>query len=250
MSTYPDFIKYPKIHQLGHKENEGILDGKLLVEEKIDGANFRFMLHEDKLLFGSRNTALGVETDVIGGNFKRAVDFVKATVDKNKIRELEIECGSKLIFCCENCVKHTIGYDWEKIPPVLGYDVWKIEQKQFTDVPEEFFRHINLPFVPVIMYGEWGKDITEKIIKTIPKSQYRDGTAEGIIIKNYHQTDEYGNQLFGKVIAEEFKEANHEAFGTSPKHCTDETEKAVATWASNNRIDKTILNMMLKDMKL
>ncbi len=45
-----NFIKYKKIRQLGHEENKHIFldpDDEIVIEEKVDGANFRFMVSED-----------------------------------------------------------------------------------------------------------------------------------------------------------------------------------------------------------
>ena len=40
------FKKYRKIHRLGAEENEGILVGKVMIQEKIDGANTSIWLEE------------------------------------------------------------------------------------------------------------------------------------------------------------------------------------------------------------
>lgn len=40
--------KYDKIKRLGHRSTDGIFeDGKIVATEKLDGNNFRVMLHED-----------------------------------------------------------------------------------------------------------------------------------------------------------------------------------------------------------
>ena len=246
MTLYPEFIKYPKIHAFGHKENEGILEGVLLIEEKVDGANYRVMLNDEgKWVFGSRNCTLGKEGDKIGGNFERAVKWFLENVSRDKMVELERKFG-KLILCLENCVKHTIDYDWSKIPPVLGYDVWSIRDERFLNQHDktEVLTSLNIPSVPYITSGVWGKDILDNNLKNIPKSMFREGVAEGITIKNYDKLDEFGHQLMAKVIADEFKEVNHEAFGTSPKFCNNDTDKAVATWCTNHRVEKIIMKLI------
>ncbi len=48
-------MEYPKIHSFGSPENDGILDEIVVIESKIDGAQFRcrYLSEEDKLIFGS-----------------------------------------------------------------------------------------------------------------------------------------------------------------------------------------------------
>lgn len=59
--TEQNFRTYPKIKPLGYDENKGILEGHIVVEEKIDGGNFRFMVMGDRIIFGSRTQSLGDE---------------------------------------------------------------------------------------------------------------------------------------------------------------------------------------------
>ena len=52
-----DFHKYGKIKQLGHKECEDIFsdpEANIVVQEKIDGGNFRFTIKNGIIIFGSR----------------------------------------------------------------------------------------------------------------------------------------------------------------------------------------------------
>ena len=53
-----NFHKYGKIKALGCSDSYGIFDNPkhtIYVQEKIDGANFRFIIHNGKPVFGSRN---------------------------------------------------------------------------------------------------------------------------------------------------------------------------------------------------
>ena len=60
------FHKYRKIHTLGNKENVSILDcadDEIIVEEKIDGANFRAAFSNGILRYGSRTLELMPNTE-------------------------------------------------------------------------------------------------------------------------------------------------------------------------------------------
>ena len=72
------FNKYVKIRQLGHEENEDIFKNPkddIIMEEKIDGANFRFMLSKGNIIFGSRTQELDDEN--IEKNWSYCVKYIK-----------------------------------------------------------------------------------------------------------------------------------------------------------------------------
>lgn len=249
MGSYKEFIKYPKIKRLGDSENRGILTNRnvVIVQEKIDGANFRFMLKNGRLVFGSRNQFLGLEeTNTFNKQFQRCIDYIKRTVDKSALQKLSNEKGS-LIFFGEDCIKHTINYDWDRIPPFLGFDVYSFKKKTFFPFSsvDTMFYNIGLPTVPLILITDEKKDI-QKLVKGINelKSEYYDGYAEGIVIKNYKR------QLFAKVKHKDFAEKNREVFGYTKKHAKDDSEKFIAMYGTNARIEKMIFTFIDLGKKL
>jgi hypothetical protein len=236
----PKFHKYPKIRQLGHEENTGIVsepEDLIVIEEKIDGGNFRFMLKDGKILFGSRTQSLGYEDDNIGGNWKRCVEYIKEKAKKEGIYP-----G---IYYGECCVKHSIHYNFDDMPPFLGFDVWSFSKEGFLNskAKTEAFRLLQLPMVPVIWTGS-AKDIPKINDEFVPKSQYYEGPAEGVVIKNYSK------QLMAKYVTDKFKEVNKKAFGTPKKFAENDDERIVATYCTNARIDKCIFKLIDDGHKL
>ena len=127
-----NFHKYHKIKQLGDEENKDIFlvpTDQIAIEEKVDGANFRFIIKDVKIIFGSRTQQLtsdeGEETN-ISKNFQRCVKHILETVWSN-IDITESPLFKSLIFYGENMVKHTMNYDWEKMPPFLGFDILTLQ---------------------------------------------------------------------------------------------------------------------------
>jgi hypothetical protein len=230
-----EFMKYPKIYAVGKEENEGIFsnpDDVIVAEEKIDGANTRFMVLAGKIIFGSHNRPLDNPEDE--KFFQRFIQHIKLKVKPDPSIE-------GFVFYGEMCVKHTINYDWTKIPPYLGFDVFDLKKGQFLDHigARRMFLSIGLSFVPVL-WVKMVKEIGEVSEKMIPPSQYWNGTCEGIVLKNY------GKQLMAKVVAEQFKEKNKEVFGLSKKQArvAGDEELLVATYATNARIDKKVFELM------
>lgn len=230
------FHKYPKIRGLGHEDVKDILlAGKITIQEKIDGANFRFKQKNGKIIFGSRTQPLGTEEDNIGGNWERCVEHIKNKTNKEILKELDP--NEQLVFYGENCVKHTVNYDWEKIPPFLGYDILDTAKKEFlpSNEAQRIYQALGLDYVPVIWQGT-----TQEINKThteVPDSKYKNGKAEGIVIKN--ET----TGMKAKVVTPEFKEENWKTFGggikKANKYGKDE-DVIVAKYCTNARIIKNI----------
>ena len=243
------FHKYGKVYRLGHEQNQGILEDEVIIQEKIDGGNFRFYFtKKGDLVFGSRTQQLtsnkGDDSNV-NKQFKKVVDFVRKRASYQKGFE-------KYIFYGEACFKHTINYDWSKMPFFLGFDVFDTEKNIFVNDIEmtELFNTLNLDVVPLVRYGYFSSnDFTDDLV---PKSAYaldssEDNKAEGIVVKNYKK------QLFAKYVRDAFKERNASVFGGTPKlNKVDETNNAdfIFKYCSNARIEKIIMRELDDGKKL
>ena len=100
-----EFIKYKKIRQLGDEENIDIFkDPKdiIYIQEKVDGANFRFYINESgELVFGSRTRVID-EDDNSQKNFMRCINHVR-----EKLKDVDLKPYRGLIFYGESMTKHT-----------------------------------------------------------------------------------------------------------------------------------------------
>jgi len=250
-----EFHKYPKIKMIGHLDIEDIfvsLEDEIVIEEKIDGANFRFMIDRttrpEKIIFGSRNLELKTGNDN-GGNWSRCIEFITNQTAKCK---WPLKMFSGHIFYGECCFKHSMNYDWEKIPPFLGFDVYHILYKRFLSYEGKvkMFKELNLPIVPLIKIVR-AKDIKGIVSEDVPVSAYASPSAtpeekfaEGIIFKNYSK------QMFGKFVRPKFKETNKEAFGQSKKFADTDNKKMVAVYCTNSRIEKCVFKLVDEGNKL
>lgn len=242
-----DFIKYPKIKQLGDEENKDIFKDKqdiIFLQEKVDGANFRvYITQEGKAIFGSRTQQLtsndGEDTNV-QKNFVRCLKYVR-----ERLQEGDLTKHNGLILFGECMVKHTIDYDWEKTPPFLGFDIFDTKTGKFLDMDEasKIFVSLGLEIVPLIKVLKAGeiKDFTDE---DVPKSRYCEGLAEGVVFKNYEK------QIYAKYVRAQFKEKNLEEFGGSRKHATTDENYFTAIYCTNARIEKCIWKLIDDGEKL
>lgn len=238
------FHKYTKIKAIGHEDNEDIFKDKkddIVIEEKIDGANTRFMIRDGIIIFGSRTQELHEDKEhQYAKNFRRAINYIS-----EQTKDINLKSYQGYIFYGEACVPHSLQYDWEKIPPYLLFDIYDLENELFYPLKDikKFATKLNLSVVPVIKECR-AKDIKEITDKDIPKSKYSPGPAEGIVFKNYSK------QIFAKYVSDKFKEVNRKTFGGGKKYAKDDTEYLVATYCTNSRIDKIVFKLIDSGEKL
>ena len=235
------FQKYNKIKQLGDEENKDIFldpNDEIVIEEKIDGANFRFIVLDGKLVFGSHNLVIEDENQK---NWKRCIDFVKQKYAEKKFLEGYIYFG-------ECILKHSMEYDWKSMPPILGFDILDKNTNKYLASKKEIFESMGILMVPLIKTCFAGKigNIDDSMV---PESAYApisatDRKAEGLIFKNYKK------QIFAKYVRARFKEINRKAFGGGKKYANNDDELIIATYCTNPRIDKYIFKLMDEGMAL
>ncbi len=231
-----DFRTYPKIKQIGSDEIKDLLttpDDEIVIEEKVDGANFRFMVSSDgRIVFGSRSQSLGDDKQDIGGNWKRCVEHIKS-------KSANFLTDMPYIYYGECMVQHSIAYDWQRVPPFLGFDILDLTTGKFLnwEARNALFKRMGLDVVPHIKTCK-ASEITKLDDSVIPQSSYYPGQAEGLMFKNY------GKQMFGKHVTEKFKEVNKAAFGGGKKHAKNDNELFVATYCTNPRIDKAVFKLV------
>lgn len=230
MGQQNGFKKYPSIDRIGHDDNNGILDGGyIVVQEKMDGANFRFTWDEDgeRIVFGSRNIEYWNEKD-IDSAFTHAVEYVREHADESVLTELADDYDAITVFG-EAMHAHTLEYGepepgdaqtWVDVPNFLGFDVWT-RTEGFLDWNEvaDIIETIGLETVPIVYTGlaeEWSCPTDDE---EFPESEYRDGIPEGVVIKN-EITDQTA-----KVRTQQFKESH----GTQTVADPDEYEPSDAT---------------------
>ncbi len=234
-----NFHKYPKIKIIGDDENKDLNlnpDDEIVIEEKIDGANFRFMCHDGKFIFGSRTRELG-QPNEDNKSWGRAIGYIRRVMKKGDY--------NNLIFYGECCIRHSTPYDFEIMPPFLGFDIYDLDKKQFMDwkLAKRFYEEIDLHFVPIINNVK-AKDLKQYKDKDVPKSKYYDGQAEGVVFKNYN------TQVFAKYVTAKHRETATKLFGGSKKWTTNDTDKMVAMYCTNPRIEKKIFELIHEGKKL
>lgn len=222
------FIKYPKIKNLGTSETDGIFDGTIVVQSKVDGANFHWWLDNGELIFGSRNKSIEDKKDPKG--WLGMIPVMKSFNDNPKLFNPNYQ------YYGESMQKHTITYD--EISDVVCYDILNIETGLFLDWKEakKEFESICLPFIHVHFEKDSSEITVDEIKECVQHSPYKKDGDEGVVIKNYDR------QIFAKIVTDDFKEQNRAVFkgNKQPEKVTDSTQIIALTYSTEARIEKTI----------
>lgn len=207
------FIKYQHVERLDkdNVEVEGLLDGPVYIQPKIDGTNTSVWKEADGLHFGKRSQAMGEGDDNRGvkakyQNDQRYIDFFNEHPD--------------VILYGEWLVKHTISSyladAWNKL---YIFDVCRedADGNIIEWIPyEEYSAWLSaygIEYVPVIAYltkptMEGLMDYVENNHYLLPEGQI----GEGIVVKRYDYINPYGRTTWGKIVRSEFKNKSRSAF--------------------------------------
>jgi hypothetical protein len=190
---------YPKVLTLGSAFTENIFNGKVIIQEKVDGSMFRFGINEDgQLVIGSKSVAI---YDNYPAMFKEAVEYVKT---------LKLDLPKDTYFYCEYLQKekHNV-LKYERIPKnhLVLFDCltdggW-LDQDGLKMAAED----LGIDVIPTLYEGEANVEKVRQLLET--KSYLGGEIVEGIVIKNYKQTILLGGNvypLFTKYVREQFKE--------------------------------------------
>lgn len=233
------FKKYPKIHRLGKEETDGILEGTVVVQEKVDGANVSLWLGDDgKIHCGSR-------TREITEGFNGFVDYVN---EHQGLKELFAEKVNIRLYG-EWLVRHTIQYDETKMRKFYLFDATirneEVPTEEGEETPEEYLpqeeveemaKSFNVEYPQI--FGEFSNPEVDALSDFVGKTNLGE-EGEGIVIKNLHHKDKWGNHCHAKIVTEKFKENNGITFGGNNKHSDTYWEMYITNkYMTLSRIEK------------
>lgn len=209
------FKKYPKVHRLGKEETEGILEGTVHIEEKIDGSNVSIWFEEGAIQVGTRNQRI---TEGFNG-------FVQYVQEHPTLTTL-FERYPHIRLYGEWLVRHTISYKETNYKQFYLFDVCSRTPETDADpeAREEFWPRIAVHQlakdydlrIPEY-HGEFVNPSVETIMQFVGKSTLGE-EGEGVVLKNPQFRDKFGNHNYAKIVTEKFKENNGVTFGGNNKH--------------------------------
>src|SRR3990167_5315669 len=228
---------YPSIYNLGHKAVENLLDGPVLVQEKIDGSQFSFgRTVGGELLARSKGASLNIIAPE--GMFKLGVE---------NINKLELKPGYTYRGEYLNKPKHnSLAYDRVPANNVILFDINYGEEGflPYDEVAAEASR-LGLEVVPLF---HMGKGLTLDFIRSLVDTRVSilgGQKIEGIVVKplNY---DIYGvdkKVLMGKFVSEAFKEVHSTEWKKENPTVGNILDQIAATYTTPARWAKAVQHL-------
>jgi len=227
-------MKYPKVPHLTLEHEEMKPEDIIVIQEKVDGSQFRVWFEEDGIHFGSK--------------------VVNDTDDK--MFHIAIESAKKIFEGKEEEFKwHTFFFEYVKKPKhnTLVYDsvpknnlvLWDVHNgKEFLSLAG--FKELECDLIPQLAVMNWKDLDMEKINSLLKSVSYLGGhVIEGIVVKRHFPMvlNKFSNcyePIVMKYVREDFKEKNKLEWKDKKKGPVAEL---VETYRNVNRFKKAIQHL-------
>lgn len=177
------------MHQFGSLPSltavaDDVLTGHLWLTEYLAGGHLRFRMQPSGLLqFGDRTTVYD-DPEALPPQYHLAVRSVREQFDREAFRAADIDPSAVVI---HGVATFTTGlaYDWERLPPFVGHDVWVSDTEQYRppDAVERIFETLGLEPINTIARERRARDF-DPTTYTVPPSAWADSTAAGVVVRN------------------------------------------------------------------
>lgn len=224
------FRKYEKIHRLGKEEVEGILEGTVYLQEKIDGANTSIWADNSTIRLASRNQE-------ITSGFNGFIDYIYDSPQGDGIRRLLCEYPDYRLYG-EWLVKHTVQYNDIAYKHFYLFDIWDNQKEEYLEPLNVSHLAVSFGIEKPWMMDYINSPALEQIIEYVGKSAIGD-RGEGVVIKNPHFTNRWGNKCHAKLVTNNFMEENALVFGGNNKHAENYNELyIIQKYLNRARVEK------------
>lgn len=233
-------IAYPKIKRLWLEEVEGIHEGLIVIQEKIDGANLSIRWDE-WICVWSKTQVVGTPDRKEG--FNGAVQY--ANNHKGIQELLKLYPNYRLFW--EWLVRHSLEYDRQHYKHFYLFDIldgetW-LDSNVVTMLADEYgIKHPQVFFT-------WVTENEEKLLSVIKEYAWQSclwPKWEGVVIRNDNFVNKFWSRCLGKYVTEEFAEVNSMVFGGNKEHWEysyekDIVRKYVTPWRCLKLINKLLI---------
>lgn len=156
-------------------------DGHLWLLEYVTGAPLRFSVAESGLIsFGTADRRF----EEVPLSFGSAARHVREAIDLDALRAAAEDPSSVTFFGVATRLE-SVDYDWDRLPPFLGTDVWSGDRGAYLppDAVERAFDRLGL--TPT---NAFEKEVPARHFSlsafSVPDSRWYDGPAPGVLFRN------------------------------------------------------------------
>lgn len=237
-----EFRKYMHVERFGHDKVQNIEVGTTYIFPKIDGSNGQAWLSGGEMYAGNRKRVLS-PSDTNGG-------FYDAVMNDEGVWNLLQDCpGIRPYF--EWLVPHTLkdyrDDAWGKFYIIDMYDDSKGRYLNFTEY-SLLASEYGIPFLRPLLVAK-NPDL-EALLREVEKNTYlmKNGhIGEGVVIKNYEFLNRDGNQVWAKIVNNEFKEKHFGEMGVPANYRKMTEEVILERWMTDHMVDKCVAKLVLEN---
>lgn len=224
---------YPKVYALGHAALKDLLDGPVVVEEKIDGSQFSFAKINGEIFCRSRNQPIVLDAAGMFGAAVKTVCVLAPILHEGWTYRAEYLQKPK---------HNVLAYDRVPAEHLIIYDV-ETSDSTFMDPTAKAgeARRIGLEVVPLIGTSVPDMDSLKGILEKV--SCLGGQKIEGIVIKNYARFGTDGKVLMGKFVSEAFKEKHKVDWKDANPGAGDFIEVIAQSLRTNARWEKAVQHL-------
>lgn len=232
--------KYADIIRYGKSSTQGVIkEGDIIsITEKIDGANASFTYDVDNPLgvsCYSRRLPLTNDNTLRG---------FYGWVNEN-IVPIKEKLNPRYRYIGEWLVSHKIQYQEDKYYQFYMFSIWDEETEQYLsdDIVISEAERLGLKTVEYFYRGEFIS--YEHMSSFIGKSNMTKvpNMGEGIVVKNSNYFDNFGKQVFVKLVSEKFAEVQKQKLPKNPN--INEKEVAIIkSILTKPRVEKLMLKLV------
>ena len=230
---------YPNVYQLGHKLVSNVLDGYVLVQEKIDGSQISFGIDNlGDLRIRSKNKEIDIEHP--NDMFRLAVEWI--VKNRSNLQAGWIYRGEYL----QKPKHNTLAYSRVPRNNIILFDICDGLESYlpYSRVKYEA-DFIGLEVVPLIAEGVFTEaDILELKDEWLSRESILGGTkVEGVVIKNYNVFTAEKKVAMAKLVRDDFKEQNAINWKAAKPSTADVVQKLIDTYRTEARWRKAVQHL-------
>jgi len=230
---------YPNVYQLGHKLVSNVLDGYVLVQEKIDGSQISFGIDNlGDLRIRSKNKEIDIEHP--NDMFRLAVEWI--VKNRSNLQAGWTYRGEYL----QKSKHNTLAYSRVPRNNIILFDICDGVESYlpYSEVKAEAER-IGLEVVPLIAEGELTEaNILARKDEWLSRESILGGTkVEGVVIKNYNVFTAEKKVAMAKIVRQEFKEQNSSNWKDEHPTSQDIIQRLIETYRNEARWRKAVQHL-------
>lgn len=230
-----NYYSYPSIFNLGHKAVEGILDGEVIVQEKVDGSQFSVYKDETGLHCFSKRKELVLEAPE-----KIFVPAIQAFQNvQNLLQPGWIYRGEAFYRPKHN----SLAYDRVPLNNVVIFDICKGQEDylSYEELRTEAER-LGFEAIPLLKVGRI--ESFEEIKAMLETTSFLGGQKiEGVVIKDYSKWSPEKKVLMAKYVSEAFKEKQKTEWKKSNPSSGDVIFNLIQMYKTEARWNKAIQHL-------